>query len=491
MKKRPSKEELLSQFYRTEKRVISVPRIPVVPVLVVVMLLTVVVLSGFLISKADISFDFASYEPKPRSPAGWTDDVRLTSDSNPDRYPDISAKGDNVHIIWEKSITGVGTGYSDIYYKNSTDGGFSWSNDIRLTDGINDVYCRKPDIGLNESNIHIVWNREKAGAPAETKEIYYRNSTDGGISWGDTKMISEDDDNSSEAPRCVVNGDNIHVAWVDSRFGSLQSEVYYRRSVDGGITWDNGLGDTTSDRRLTHDFSNPGAPWIALNGSNIHVVFCDDRDTDFDVYYIRSTDNGATWDNGLGTVNEERKLTSNSTDHAPGAIAVEGDTIHVVWVDEIWPGPEYEIYYRNSTDNGASWGGAQQLVGPSPLAWAPELECNESNVCMVWNDQRDDGSHSEVYIINSTNSGGDWGGVTRLTSVDNEHSGSPDIGFSDGKKYVVWVDLRYGNEEIYFKRSPDFPAVPEFPSLLLPIMFTIATYVAVSRYRKKERFRDE
>ncbi|MFO7991590.1 MAG: sialidase family protein [Thermoplasmata archaeon] len=482
MKDRPTKEEPLSQFYRKEKRVISVPRIPVVPILVVFMLLTVVVLSGFLISKADISFDFASYEPKPRSPAGWTDDVRLTSDTTEDVDPEIAVNGDDVHLVWEKEVT-AGTGHYDICYRNSTNAGLSWNTPIYLTDQTEGLYYRRPDIGVNSSNVHIVWDDNNATG----REIKYRNSTDGGITWSDTKMISEDDGNYSEAPRCVVNGDNIHVAWVDSRFGSLQSEVYYRRSIDGGITWDNGLGDTTSDRRLTFDLSDTGAPELALNESNIHAVFCDNRDGDADVYYIRSTDNGATWDDGLGTVNEERKLTSNSTDHAPGAIAVEGDTIHVVWVDEIWPGPEYEIYYRNSTNNGASWGVVQKLTGPSVYAGGPDLAVNGSNLHMVWKDQRDDPSWNEVYYKNSTDSGATWGVDVRLTSDEGNHSNNPKIEISGEKLHVIWYDVRDGNNEIYYKRSPDFISVPEFPSLLLPVIFTIATYVVISRYRKKER----
>jgi len=36
---------------------------------------------------------------------------------------------------------------------------------------------------------------------------------------------------------CVVsNGDFVHVAWFDDRDGN--SEIYYKRSTNGGITWE-------------------------------------------------------------------------------------------------------------------------------------------------------------------------------------------------------------------------------------------------------------
>lgn len=41
----------------------------------------------------------------------------------------------------------------------------------------------------------------------------------------------------------AASGDSIHVVWSDNRDGN--DEIYYKRSVDGGLTW----GD---DIRLTY-----------------------------------------------------------------------------------------------------------------------------------------------------------------------------------------------------------------------------------------------
>ncbi|UCC12839.1 MAG: exo-alpha-sialidase, partial [candidate division WOR-3 bacterium] len=80
--------------------------------------------------------------------------------------------------------------------------------------------------------------------------------------------------------------DTVHVVWSDNRDGNF--EIYYKRSEDGGMTWG-------SDERLTDESSSSYGPSVAVSGENISVVWEDDRDMDTEVYYKRSTDGGATW----------------------------------------------------------------------------------------------------------------------------------------------------------------------------------------------------
>ncbi|MCK4266627.1 MAG: exo-alpha-sialidase, partial [Thermoplasmata archaeon] len=279
------------------------------------------------------------------TPAGWTDDIRITDFSNNDVKVAISVDESDVCLAWERTVV-VSSDY-EVYFVKSNDSGESWDSPQQISNS--GIYATKPDINVNNSHLHIVWSDWKT----PDWEIFYRNSTDGGETWNPEKRISIDDGNSSEGPRIAVNNSHIHVVWVDARLA--QTEVYYKRSTDGGISWDDGLGNPDIDRRITHDLSGAAPAGIGVNASNIHVLFSDDRDGSPDVYYIRSIDNGATWDDGLGNVDEERKLTSNSTWHMASRMAVYGPTIHVVWADQVWPGPVYYLYYRKSTDNGVTW----------------------------------------------------------------------------------------------------------------------------------------
>ncbi|MDD4307622.1 MAG: sialidase family protein [Thermoplasmata archaeon] len=373
------------------------------------------------------------------TPAGWTNDTRLTNSISPDANPSISAYQNNVHIVWRDIWLGNGR----VFYKNSTDGGQIWGNQKQLNIGGNGDY---PDIATNTTNLHVVYN-DNIGV--SNKEIAYCNSTDGGTSWCSPKYISADDGLKSEGPKIAVNNSNIHVVWTDSRLA--QTEVYYKRSIDDGITWDDALG-ANLDRRITHDLSGAGPVGIEVNNSNIHVLFMDDRDGSADVYYIRSIDNGVTWDNGSGTIDEERKLTSNATVRIGAAISVNGSTIHVIWVDEVLPGPNYYLYYRNSTDNGYSWNPIQLLAGGVNDPNKPDMTVDGNNIHIVWDAAYDD---KDIYYINSTNGGGSWSAPLRISINDTFNSYWPQIEVSGDIRHIIWYDSRDGNQEIYYKRYPE------------------------------------
>jgi hypothetical protein len=66
----------------------------------------------------------------------------------------------------------------------------------------------------------------------------------------------------------VASGPNVHIVWWDNRDGNY--EIYYKRSTDQGITWE-------PDLRLTNDGSWSQFPQIALIDSVIHVIWEDGR----------------------------------------------------------------------------------------------------------------------------------------------------------------------------------------------------------------------
>ena len=90
---------------------------------------------------------------------------------------------------------------------------------------------------------------------------------------------------------CIASSGNIvHAVWYDQRNSFLNWEIYYKRSTDGGVTWG-------ADTRLTYDSSDSRYPSIAVSGQDVHVVWYDNRNSllDYEIYYKHSTDGGLTW----------------------------------------------------------------------------------------------------------------------------------------------------------------------------------------------------
>jgi hypothetical protein len=363
------------------------------------------------------------------SKAQWQPDVRLTNNAATS-YTSLNnarcvvANGDSVYVVWYDERDGN----AEIYYKRSTDGGVSWGVDTRLTN--NTSISQSPSVSVFSSVIHVVWQDNRDGG---NHEIYYKRSTDGGINWGtDTRLTNAT--NNSRLPSVSVSNSVVHVVWEDLRDGNY--EIYYKRSTDGGVSWD-------ADTRLTNDPANSLQSSVSVSISVVHVVWMDQRDGDNpEIYYKRSTDGGANW--GADT-----KLTNNSDFSVYPSVTVSGSVVHVVWYDT--RDGDHEIYYKRSTDGGANWGADTRLTNNPGFSVYPSVSVSGLIVHVAWKDQRD--GNYEIYYKRSADGGISWGADTRLTN-NSSVSENTSISSSGSVVHVVWRDWRDGNEEIYYKRDP-------------------------------------
>jgi subtilisin-like proprotein convertase family protein len=199
--------------------------------------------------------------------ATWGSDTRLTFDSTThSEYPSVSASGQNAHIVWSDERNGIN---GEIYYKRSTDSGINWDIDARLTNNpANSDYLSCSVSGVL---VHAVWQDERDG----NKEIYYKRSTDAGITWGtDTRLTNNTSVSEYQSSAC--SGQVIHIVWEDER--DLNKEIYYKRSNDGGMTWE-------TDMRLTSNSSISSFSSVAVLGTDVHVAWYDQRDGNPEIYY--------------------------------------------------------------------------------------------------------------------------------------------------------------------------------------------------------------
>ncbi len=307
-----------------------------------------------------------------------------------------------------------------------------WVNDFRMTNyatnshtSRNNTWC----IASAGDTVHTVWYGLQDG----NSEIYYRKSINRGINWQTIKRLTIDA-SMSEYPTICVSGAVVHVAWIDGRSGN--KEIYYKRSTDAGLNWE-------SDVRLT---INPGlseSPSICVSGNSVHVVWMDNRDGNYEIFYKRSSNAGVNW--GL-----DQRLTSNDSISGYPSIAVTGQFIHLAWVDYRTDLPE--IYYKVSPDGGLSWLTDHRLTNSPGTATVPSIALSGNTVHVAWSDNRD--GNYEKYYKRSTNSGVSWEADVRLT--DNlALSGNACLAASGQSVHLTWNDSRDADYEIYYKRSTD------------------------------------
>jgi hypothetical protein len=260
----------------------------------------------------------------------WGANTRLTYAPLESYCPSLAISGSVLHLVWmDERNDPADLGNYDIFYKQSSDGGLTWGSDTRLTTKFPAAYSGLPCVAVSGSLVHVVWEDNRDG----NGEIYYKRSTDGGLSWGaDTRLTNDPAD--SWDPCLALSDSVLHIVWYDYRDGN--SEIYYKRSTDGGTTWGN-------DTRLTNAADTSENPSVAVNGSLVHVVWEDNRDGNSEIYYKVSTDAGLTW--GADT-----RLTNNFAISLNPSVALSDSVVHVVWMDGRYGYPDI-LYKRNPTGN--------------------------------------------------------------------------------------------------------------------------------------------
>jgi hypothetical protein len=256
--------------------------------------------------------------------------------------------------------------------------------------------------------------------------------------WQPDYRLTNHPDSSLTSPnnaRCIAaSGNVIHTAWYDNRDGNY--EIYYKRSTDDGATWG-------AELRLTNDNAVSQRPSVAVSGQFVHVVWYDFRNNNEEIYYKQSTNGGVSW-------GSDTRLTNNFNVSILPSVSASGSNVNVVWCDT--RDGNYEVYYKRSADNGANWGADTRLTSNASISLQASCVTLGSFVHVVWNDNRD--GSDEIYYKRSADNGLSWGTDTRLTSNAGV-SWFASVDASASSVQVAWVEQSDGNPEIYCKRSTD------------------------------------
>ncbi|MHC5064694.1 MAG: sialidase family protein [Planctomycetota bacterium] len=139
-------------------------------------------------------------------------------------------------------------------------------------------------------------------------------------------------------------------------------------------------------------------------------------------------------------------------------IAALGDSVYVAWSEK--RSGRWDIYFNRSLDGGATWLPTDTRIDTDLPGVAnsiePQIAVARDAVYVIWVDGRN--SQSDIYFNRSLDKGDSW--LAEDVRLDTDLPGAalsldPQIAVSVDSIFVTWTDDRNGAKDIYFNRSLD------------------------------------
>jgi hypothetical protein len=355
----------------------------------------------------------------------WKNPVNLSTNPGKSYNPELGIVGSNVYVIWTQANAAATT--NDMFFRKSSDNGGSWGPKVKISTSGNVFDAH---FAASGSNVYVIWQEGEDNAPM----VKLRRSTDYGATWKPITTLIDQTGNEDNAPgvhgiEIAASGTNVYrTAIHTTKMEGAQFDV--ARSADSGATWKSGFGrfgDTNLD-----------TPEIAISTSNVYVVWHEKSD----IYLRRSTDNGNTW---KSIVN----ISSNPGNSYNPTVRVSGANIYVSWVQDGTGGTD--VYFRKSTNNGASWG-AKVKISDTGSIWHTEpvvITAIGSNVYISWVDVGRTPDVMDIHFRASKNNGGTWGSILDIIVSDSQ-SNNISMAATGNSVFVLW---REDGDQLLIKRS--------------------------------------
>jgi|SRR2546428_1144215 len=277
----------------------------------------------------------------------------------------LQATNGSIWLTWEKV---VGT-YGQVYLM--VNNGFGWSGQIPLVNSGGTYDDITPTLAqLTNGTIILAWSRGSTGSGAcssqRTYDIYTQRYTNGVWS-SPVPLVQAAGDDLTPAMARLKDG-RVMLVWTRCTIANAGGDIYYKILNN---TWGPEsllVGSTSDEEKLPSILqANDGRVWVFYS-SNTGTGASNVLD---DVIW-----NGLTW-------TSPALVTNAGVDDDWSSIAQDrNQTLWLFWSRNVYNGTvsgvptyQYDLFYKNSTNNGVSWSPEQTL--------APNISSQEKQPTIV------------------------------------------------------------------------------------------------------------
>jgi hypothetical protein len=321
---------------------------------------------------------------QPAFAVTWSTEVPITSTES--FRPQIVRTGPaSAVIVWQHG--------QGLYARRTADGGLTWTPAVTVVTAV----AADWSVASSGAAVDIAWVRQVPGSAA--MRPFYRRSLDGGATWQARKALTSA--TSRVADVAVARHSNGQVSVVFT--GLTTGRIYIRTSANGGATFaaKKQLASTDNDEpgRVVTYRSDPA---IAIAGGMTYVAYSSDRDA---VSVRRSANRGRTWSapKVLTTINTGSEVTIS----AAGKKAIVGFTISV--------SGRIKAVYRRTVNQGVTWASRRSFaaLGVGEFSMSPQFAYKSGVLAVIF--KYGTPGASPIWYRESTDFGATWASRTRVS----------------------------------------------------------------------------
>ena len=217
---------------------------------------------------------------------------------------------------------------------------------------------------------------------------------------------------------------NVYMLWQDSMPpGYTNYDIFIKSSNDKGTTFGSPVNLSNNSGFSEH-------PQIAAYDNNVYAIWADDTSGNREVFFTRSEDNSTSFD-------KIKNLSNNTSDSFNQEIAVFGDNVYVVWLDQD-EADNTNILLKASFDGGTTFGKTVYISSNANQETFPKIAAYKDSVYVAWNmagDNVDERDNEGLFFVRSLDGGNTFDNIIKLNHEND--FGELQVAAFDETVYVV------------------------------------------------------
>jgi len=369
--------------------------------------------------------------------------LSLTQQDSSDQQ--VASSGSNVYVVWRDNPSNTVLN-AEILFARSIDGGktfAAWEN-LSATPSTSTA----PWVAASGQHVYVVWSEASSGATA-TDGYYLRYSSDFGATFGAKSNLSTlFGVPASGNCAMATSGNNVFLSCTQVVSGN--NEIVVARSNDNGATF-----SAPQNVSLSPSAGSTKSR-IAASGSHVYVAWEENAASASEILMASSADSGVSF----GAPTNMSQTTGFSSISV--GLDADGSKVWLVWSDRSLGNDE--VFYRRSTDAGATFSAAENLSLTSSGSSTSFVKGKGNQVWVAWTDPNPAGTIPDVYVRGSSDAGATFSDTLNISNSASINSNQPRIGLTDLAVSLFWGEPA-SFREVYHSHKELAVSVPP-PSML-------------------------